>query len=91
MSTKANSWLITLTLAQPKLQKHILLLGRIDYVFAVCEVALNYTLGNYKVKLSSQQQLYVNRLANRDIKIKQKQKFLATPKGLRILKALLPQ
>ena len=91
MTAKGNIWLQTLALAQPKLRKHILLLGRANYVLAVCELALNYELGNYKVKLSAQQRLYVRKLANRNIKFKQKQAFLATPKGLVILKALLPR
>ena len=89
MPRRSEVWLKALRQSSPKLLKQIFKLGPLDAILTICEVALNYKRGNYKVSLSKQQTLYAQQLADRIISVQRKRKFLAKPVGIKLVRALL--
>lgn len=72
-----------------RVRKVIFLLGPDNAVLTICELALNYQSGNIKPKLTKLQQEYTRQLAERNLSLQRKRKFLAKPIGLKLAKALL--
>ena len=89
MAGASRVWLEPLREASAQLRKAIILYGPIKAILTVCELALNYNLGNLRVKATKKQGEYIDQLAKREISIKRKRTFLAKPIGLKVLDVLL--
>ena len=89
MSQMRRVWTEALNVAAPKLQKHILQLGPVDVILAICEIALNIISGNLSINSTKRQKGFLHQLADRSVSIKRKRVFLLKATGLRLLAHLL--
>ena len=89
MSSQARVWIEPLKRSSTHLRKLIVKEGPTSVILALCELALNYNLGNLKIKPSPRQIDFINQLADRTISVQRKRVFLHKPAGVRLLKVLL--
>ena len=89
MREKRKVWLEALRTSPSTVRKAIFMYGPDNAVLAICELALNYSAGNIKAKLSRAQRDNVVDLADRTISLQRKRKYLIKPSGLKLSKALL--
>ena len=89
MTVRGKVWLEPLRESSQRVRKVIFLQGPDNAVLTICELALNYLSGNIKPKLTKIQQAYTKLLAERNLSLHRKRKFLGKPQGLKLAKALL--
>ena len=89
MTSSQSVWTELLRQASPSLRKALIAQGPVEAILAVCELALNYTLGNLSISPTKRQSKFIEQLADRTISVRRKRRFLVKPVGLKVLEVLL--
>ena len=89
MSSSQSVWTEPLRQVSPKLRKALIAQGPVEVILSVCELALNYTLGNLNINPTKRQSKFIEQIADRTISVQRKRRFLVKPVGVKVLRVLL--
>ena len=89
MSSSQSVWTEPLRQVSPKLRKALIAQGPVEVILSVCELALNYTLGNLNINPTKRQSKFIEQIADRTISVQRKRRVLIKPVGVKVLRVLL--